>query len=208
MNIVDGMLSILIPAYNPDETVLRGILASLNRQMAQYPDVEIVIVDDGSADAPLYVREYKGVVYARQPNMGEPVARNTLLALARGEWFTFIDCDDEISDDYLSVVIGNMREGWDWVAYDWTCDGSRQGAYQNVGALVLNCAVWAYSFRNGFYGDEQFNPELRLGCDTDWLGRVLKDNHRHKHDSRVIYNYRWSGNDDSLCHRKMRGEIR
>ena len=158
MNIVDGMLSVLIPAYHPDETVLRGILASLNRQMAQYPDVEIVVVDDGSADAPLYVREYKGVVYARQPNMGEPVARNTLLALARGEWFTFIDCDDEISDDYLSVVIGNMRDGWDWVAYDWTCDGSRQGAYQNVGALMLNCAVWAYSFRNGFYGANGSTP--------------------------------------------------
>ena len=204
---IPDKLSVLIPAYNPDEKQLRGILASLNRQMTEYPNVEIVIVDDGSDIPPLYVGEYKGIVYARQPNMGEPVARNTLLSLAMGEWFTFIDCDDEISDDYLSVVIGNMREGYDWVSYNWTCDGSRSAALQNKETLMINCAVWAYSFKNGVQGNELFNINLRLGCDTDWLPRVLKPEHKHKHDDRVIYNYRWIGNDNSLCHRKLRGEI-
>lgn len=204
---IPDRLSVLIPAYNPDEKQLRGILASLNRQMTEFPNVEIVVVDDGSDIPPLYVGEYKGIVYARQPNGGEPVARNTLLSLARGEWFTFIDCDDEIIDDYLSVVIGNMREGYDWVSYNWTCDGSRSAALQNKDTLMINCAVWAYSFKNGIYGNELFNINLRLGCDTDWLPRVLKPEHKHKHDDRVIYNYRWMGNDNSLCHRKLRGEI-
>jgi len=202
-----GMLSVLIPAYNPDKKILRGILEKLNRQMQEYPNVEIVIVDDGSDNAPLYVGEYKGVVYARQLNSGEPVARNTLLSLAKGEWIAFIDCDDEISDDYLSVIIGNMHEGYDWVSYNWTCDGSRLAALQNKDTLMINCAVWAYSFKNGIYGNELFNPKLRLGCDTDWLLRVLKQEQKHKHDDRVIYNYRWMGNDNSLCHRKLRGEI-
>ena len=202
-----GMLSVLIPAYNPDEKILRGILEKLNRQMQEYPNVEIVIVDDGSDNAPLYVGEYKGVVYARQPNSGEPIARNTLLSLAKGKWIAFIDCDDEISDDYLSVIIENMRQGYDWVSYNWTCDGSRSAALQNKDTLMINCAVWAYSFKNGIYGNELFNPKLRLGCDTDWLLRVLKQGQKHKHDDRVIYNYRWAGNDNSLCHRKLRGEI-
>ena len=58
---IPDLLSVLIPAYNPDEKRLRGILDSLNRQMTEFPNVEIVIVDDGSDIPPLYVGEYKGI---------------------------------------------------------------------------------------------------------------------------------------------------
>ena len=116
-------MTIIIPAYKPDDRLPPYVQALRDAGVGK-----IVIVDDGSDVPPIYVGEYKRVIYARQPNGGEPVARNTLLSLARGEWFTFIDCDDDISDDYLSVVIGNMREGYDWVSYNWTCDGSRSAA--------------------------------------------------------------------------------
>lgn len=204
---ITDLLSVLIPAYNPDEKVLRGILDSLTAQANGY-NVEIIVVDDGSDVIPIWVMEYPNTQLFTQANQGEPSARNTLLEVAHGEWFTFIDCDDEISDDYLSVVIGNMRDGYDWVSYNWTCDGSRAKAEQNKDALMINCAVWAYSFKAGFNGDEMFNPKLLLGCDTDWLRRTLRSWHKHKHDERVIYNYRWDGNDNSLCHKKLRGEIR
>lgn len=204
---ITDLLSVLIPAYNPDEKVLRGILDSLTAQANGY-NVEIIVVDDGSDVIPIWVMEYPNTHLFTQANQGEPSARNTLLEAAHGEWFTFIDCDDEISDDYLSVVIGNMRDGYDWVSYNWTCDGSRAKAEQNKDALMINCAVWAYSFKTGFNGDEMFNPKLLLGCDTDWLRRTLKPWQKHKHDDRVIYNYRWDGNDNSLCHKKLRGEIR
>lgn len=204
---IPGLLSVLIPAYNPEERFLRGILDKLKAQMAEYPNVEIVVVDDGSAVTPAYVTDYPHTELWIQPNLGEPSARNSLLSMKHGEYFTFIDCDDEISDNYLAVVFENMREGWDWVSYDWTCDGSHEGVYQTDEPLMINCAVWAYSFRDGVYGDEMFDPKRLLGCDTDWLHRVLKPEHRHRHDHRVIYNYRWSGNDNSLCHRKLRGEI-
>ena len=202
------LLSVLIPAYNPDKTILRGILEKLKKQMQEYPNVEIIVVDDGSDSSLEWVLDYPSTQLFIQRNFGEPTARNTLLDLKCGEYFTFIDADDEIADNYLAVVFENMRDGWDWVSYDWTCDGSLEAAYQTTEPLMINCAVWAYSFRHDVNGDEWFDPRLLLGCDTDWLHRVLKPEHKHKHDHRVIYNYRWDGNNNSLCHRKLRGEIR
>lgn len=201
------LLSIIIPAYNPDDW-LRGILETLKKQMIQYPSVEIIVVDDGSTVDVSWVKEYPNVRYSFKDNGGEPTARNHGLEMVTGEYITFIDCDDEIYDNYLAVVFENMRAGYDWVSYDWECDRHREWAVQNKNTLMVNCAVWAYSYRTEFIGNTQFDNSLKLGCDVEWLGRLLRDDCKHCHDHRVIYNYRWNGNENSLCHRKLRGEIR
>lgn len=201
-------LSIIIPAYNPDETVFRRLLATLNEQIGDRDNVEIVVVDDGSdIGLSLIVSEYKHIVYVRQINLGEPSARNTGIELAQGEYIQFIDADDEIIGDCVSIVLENMRQGYDWVSYDWKCDNHKEWAQQTSDPLMINCAVWAYSFRAEMFKTQRFNPSLRLGCDTDWLGRALKPEQKHMHDHRIFYNYRWCDNENSLCHRKIRGEI-
>ena len=208
MSMKKGMLSIIIPAYNPDEQRLRGILDTLAQQSAGY-DVEIIVVDDGSDRRLNYVKEYPNVVLKRfNKNRGVSAARNAGLALVNGEYIGWIDSDDEIIGDYIGIVFGNMREGYDWVSYDWTCDGHKGWAFQNVGELWINCAVWGYSFRADIIGDERFDEAMPTGSDLCWLKKVLKPEHRHMHDGRIYYNYRWAGNDDSLCHRRMRGEIK
>ena len=200
-------LSVLIPAYNPGKW-LYGIVDALNRQMMEYPDVEIIIVDDGGTENMNWVRDFPQVRYFWQDNAGEPSARNWCLDMARGEYIQFLDADDEIKGNCLSVIFDNIAGGYDWVSYDWECDGSTKGAQQNHDQLMINCAVWAYTFRRSFIGSQRFDEKLLVGCDTEFLGRVLRDDCRHRHDHRVFYNYRWSGNDNSLCHRKLRGEFR
>lgn len=200
-------LSIVIPAYNPPIKHLRRIMDALKAQMAEYPNVEIVVVDDGSADDLAWVREYPNVKYRRKRNAGAGAARNTGLGMAKGEYITFIDADDEIYDNYLSVIFGNMREGYDWVSYDWLCDTHKEWAKQTNEPLMINCAVWAYSFRADFIGDKRFVENMKTGSDVEWLHRLLTDESKHKHDHSVFYNYRWMGNDNSLCHRKLRGEL-
>lgn len=198
-------LSIIIPAYNP-EIWLRRILDSLTEQMKDYPNTEIIVVDDGSTNDVEWLKKYPGIKYRRKRNGGDAAARETGLSMAKGEYISFIDCDDEINPEYLAIVFGNMREGYDWVAYDWTCDGHKEWAHQNVGKLMLNCAVWAYSYRRDFIGDTKFDTSLRTGSDVKWLGRLLTEDSKHKHDERILINYRWAGNDNSICHRKLRGE--
>ena len=200
-----GLLSIIISAYNPGEW-LRGILESIKAQMVEYPDVEIIVVDDGSAENLKWVKDY-GAKYKRQKNKGAGVARNTGLGMATGEYIQFLDADDEIYDNFLSIVFSNMRDGYDWVSYDWECDKHKNWALQNKGELAINCAVWAYTFRTDFIGDARFDGSMKYGSDILWLRSLLYDDCKHKHDSRIFYNYRWCGNNDSICHRKLRGEL-
>ena len=202
-----GWLSVIIPAYNPPMEYLRKIMDALQMQMAEYPNVEIVVVDDGSAEDLAWARDYPNVKYRRKRNAGAGAARNTGLGMAKGEYITFIDADDEIHDNYLAVIFGNMRQGYDWVSYDWTCDNHKEWALQTKEPLMINCAVWAYSFRADFIGDTRFVESMKTGSDVDWLHRLLTEESKHKHDHAIFYNYRWMGNEDSLCHRKLRGEL-
>lgn len=199
-------LSVLIPAFNPPGEFLQDIIETIYAQMKEYPNVEVIIVDDGSAESIEWVKDCPFVRFKRTKNRGVSAARNTLLGMATGEYIAFIDADDEIYDNYLSVIFGNMREGWDWISYDWECDRHKEWAIQTKEPLMINCAVWAYSYRADFIGKTRFDPALRTGGDVEWLHRLLTEDSRHKHDHSVFYNYRWMGNDDSICHRKLRGE--
>lgn len=200
-------LSIIIPAYNPPGGYLRKMLDAITAQMSEYPNVEIVIVDDGSDESLAWTKEYANVKFRRKRNAGVAAARNTALKMATGEYIAFLDADDEIFDNYLSTIFGNMRDGYDWVSYDWLCDNHKEWALQTKEPLMINCAVWAYSFRADFIGDLRFDESMKSGSDTVWLHQLLTDDSKHKHDNTVFYNYRWAGNDNSICHRKLRGAL-
>ena len=108
-------LSVIIPAYNTGKWV-RGQLDQLKAQMSEYPNVEIIVVDDGSSEDMSWVKDYPNAILKRKRNGGAASARNAGLDLAHGEYITFLDSDDEIYDNYLSIIFENMRAGWDWVS--------------------------------------------------------------------------------------------
>lgn len=86
-------ISIIIPAYNAEQTVRRA----LDSVLAQaYADVEILVVDDGSTDGTAdVVRGYgEKVRLIQQGNAGAGAARNRGVAEARGEFIAFLDADD------------------------------------------------------------------------------------------------------------------
>lgn len=199
-------LSVLIPAYDPGEW-LRYILDILDVEIKRYPDTEIVIVDDGSTEDLSWVKERQNVVYYRQDNNGEGSARNRLLELARGEYIQFLDADDVIYPGTLDAIYCNIRKGFDFVSYDWQCDGHTDWAVQNHDALIVNSAVWAYTFRREYIKGHWFREDMPTGADTEWLQRTLTEDAKHWHDDSVFYNYRWMGNENSLCHKKLRGEL-
>ena len=199
-------LSVIIPAYNTGIWV-RKQLDQLRKQMSKYPNVEIIVVDDGSSEDMSWVYEYPNAILKRKRNGGAASARNAGLDIATGEYITFLDSDDEIYDNYLSIIFENMRAGWDWVSYDWECDGHKEWAKQTEDPLMINCAVWAYSYRAEIIGDNRFIEKMVLEEDQEWLHRVLKPDCKHFHDHRIFYNYRWIGNDNSVVHRYLRGEL-
>jgi len=101
--------SIIVPVYNrPDE--LLELLGSLRTQ--QFKNFELLVIEDGSSlDSAHLINEYQSVFsiqYQRQENSGPAIARNTGMALAKGEYFLFIDSDCIAPDDWLQKLADEL----------------------------------------------------------------------------------------------------
>ena len=109
------MISVIIPLYNKEKIIERTLRSVLSQD---YDDYEVVIVDDGSTDGSVTVvntllnqlnlRDKAHLV--SQPNGGPSKARNTGVKSAKGEWFYFIDADDEMEPGALSHLAILTRE--------------------------------------------------------------------------------------------------
>lgn len=105
-------ISVIVPVYKVERYIER-FMASLCESLSRVsPDgVEVVIVDDGSPDdsaalISAFLREHpvrQSIRIIHQPNGGLSSARNRGMAEARGCWVMFLDSDDYISADYISV---------------------------------------------------------------------------------------------------------
>lgn len=107
-------VSVIIPVYNPGERLvpcLESVLAQTVR------DWELLLVDDGSTDGSgvvcdTYAARDSRIRVLHLPNGGPGAARNRGMQEARGAWIAFIDADDTVSQDYLSLLLGaDSREG-------------------------------------------------------------------------------------------------
>lgn len=102
---MNPLCSVVIPAYN-SEAFLPGCIHSVQAQSLL--DLEIQVVDDGSADGTQQCvqRLAEGdarIRYLKQPeNMGVAAARNRGVAEASGEWIAFLDSDDLWTPDKLA----------------------------------------------------------------------------------------------------------
>lgn len=106
-NLESDKVSIIIPLYNLAEYVGDAIQSCLNQT---YGHIEVIVVDDGSTDQSAdVVGRYltdKRVRYVRQANAGVSAARNNGVALATGEYLTFLDADDELAVDTIGRNVG------------------------------------------------------------------------------------------------------
>ena len=86
-------VSVVIPTYNRAD-FLREAIASVLQQ--DYPDVELIVVDDGSCDGTAAVVSGFGpaVQYLWQENRGVSAARNRGVAASTGDLIAFLDSDD------------------------------------------------------------------------------------------------------------------
>jgi glycosyltransferase involved in cell wall biosynthesis len=105
-------LSVIIPVYNA-ETTVRRTFASLDRISSDgRRAVQIVVVDDGSADHSLQrIRHFEQsavdfrLTVVEQTNEGVSSARNAALDVAQGEWVFFLDSDDELAFDPMPYLL-------------------------------------------------------------------------------------------------------
>ena len=101
-------VTVVIPTYNRGHLIAHA-LESIRRQ--SYPDIDVIVVDDGSTDdtAAVVARFGSSVRYITQANRGCGAARNTGLVAARGRYVAFLDSDDRWMPFKLSVQIALLE---------------------------------------------------------------------------------------------------
>lgn len=95
------LISIIVPVYNVQEYLPRCV-ESLQNQT--YPQIEILLVDDGSTDkSPVLcdrlAKKDQRIRVFHKKNGGSSSARNLGIAEARGEYLGFVDSDDYVEPD-------------------------------------------------------------------------------------------------------------
>ncbi len=100
-------VSVVVATYQGERT-LGACLDSLQR--LDYPNYEVILVDDGSTDStPQVVMAHPGVRYFRhEKNLGLSVARNTGIAAATGEIIAFTDSDCRADSEWLYYLVSDL----------------------------------------------------------------------------------------------------
>ena len=107
-------VSIIIPVYNASQHILQ-CLESVKSQ--SFTDYEVILVDDGSKDdsAQIITRfigahTLSNYRLLQKENGGVSSARNAGIRAAQGQWIAFVDSDDWIEPDYLTLMVSAIRE--------------------------------------------------------------------------------------------------
>lgn len=105
------LISVIVPVYNV-EKYLRDCVDSILNQT--YENFELILVDDGSPDSSgkmcdAFAEKDKRIIVLHKENGGLSDARNKGIELARGTYITFIDSDDIVYKEYLSLFVSTMK---------------------------------------------------------------------------------------------------
>jgi O-antigen biosynthesis protein len=101
-------VSVVVCSYNAERT-MEACLRSLEH--LNYPDYEVIVVNDGSTDATLSIAErYPYCRIISQPNKGLSVARNVGAKAATGEIVAYTDSDCVADPDWLAYLVAKMEQ--------------------------------------------------------------------------------------------------
>jgi glycosyltransferase involved in cell wall biosynthesis len=118
---IEGLVSVIIPTYNRAHIIQRCIDSALSQT---YPNLEIVVVDDGSKDntkeiIDTHYSDNPKVNYFSKQNGGVSSARNLGLSVAKGEFVAFLDSDDFWMPEKIDLQVKCLQKHPD-VGLVWT----------------------------------------------------------------------------------------
>jgi glycosyltransferase involved in cell wall biosynthesis len=178
-------VSVIVPAYNAAAFLREAIESSVAQTV---PPLEVIVVNDGSTDdtgavADAVAREHPVVQVIHQENGGPAVARNTAIAVARGEFLTFLDADDAMSADRIEHQVGYLLAHPDTDVVIGSVERSTEAGVE-LDAEFLKHELIAEQFAEGinlmamtarastFASLGTFDPSYRLSEDYQWLVRA------------------------------------
>ena len=101
------LVSVVIPVYNMEEFLEETLDSVLS---SDYPNFEVIVMDDGSKDRSLEIAEsyksrYENVRVYTQVNSGVATARNHAISKAGGVYILPVDADNRISKELIHSAV-------------------------------------------------------------------------------------------------------
>lgn len=218
----DLLFSIIVPTYNRAAFIRKTIQSALTQT---YPNVEIIVVDDGSTDeTERIIRSIADsrLHYYYKANGERGAARNFGMARATGHYVTFLDSDDLLYPDYLAnakeSIIRDNFPAFFHLAYEVTDEQMRpltkvdylkpDDIFVLVRGNPLSCL--GIFLHQSITGKFKFNEDRDLAGSEDWemwlrvaANVGIKTDNRVSaalidHNSRSVINY----NEKQLVRRK------
>lgn len=106
------LITVIIPCYKVEQYLPKCINSVLTQT---YTNLEIILVDDGSPDncgniCDNYAQKDSRIKVIHKTNGGLSDARNKGIDIAHGEYITFIDSDDYVSNNYIEVLYNLLKD--------------------------------------------------------------------------------------------------
>ena len=195
---------VLIPAYREEvviESTMQRVLAS------DYPNLQVVVVDDGSPDdtaaAARRVADPRARVVVQPRNAGKAEALNRGLAETKAEIVVTVDADTWLAPDAVSwmvaamqtrdaaavathVEVGNRRNLWTrWQSLEYVAGLNIDRRAQSVLRVITTVPGAASAWRRDVLEEFGGFPSRTLAEDTDLTLTLLRHSHRVVFESRA-----------------------
>lgn len=199
-------VTVVIAAYNEEEVINKTIASVLE---SDYPDLEIIVIDDGSTDhtAEVVMRDFGHLPYVHvitKPNEGKTAAVNVGYQEALGEIIVSIDADTMITEDTISLMVrhfvdeeiaavsGNVKVGnvhnlltlWQHVEYITGFNLERRAFDQLNSIPVVPGAIGAW--RRSAVEEAGYFQHDTLAEDTDITLTLLRLGYRIQYEDRAL----------------------
>ncbi|TAN57357.1 MAG: glycosyltransferase family 2 protein [Rhodospirillales bacterium] len=167
-------ISVVIPCFNGGAELPRA-LASLEKQT--FRDFEIIVVDDGSTDAPTIAFLDKlpsSIRILHQENRGLPAARNAGMRAATGRFLLPLDCDDQLEPEFLSECLTALTAhpeaafAFAQMRLEGELTGVTRKSYNPFAQLFLNQLPYCLMLRRQAWEEAGGYDETMRGGYEDW----------------------------------------
>ena len=186
-------ISIIIPVFNKVRYIERCFVSVIAQE---FSDFEAIIVDDGSTDGSALICDQFAIRDKRFhvfhiSNQGVSHARNYGMKQASGDYITFIDADDTISEQYLQnlinakekskadLVIGGIQKVADCNCYDYSVSKNSELPYKGLYSIEELLPEFVdVQKRTGMYGycvAKLFSRKLAEKCSFDESVKLAED---------------------------------
>ena len=186
-NTQQPLVSFIVTCYNLPVDMLCECIDSILKLNLETAEREIIVVDDGSDVSPMndLLKYSDDIIYVRQKNNGVSVARNTAMAMAKGQYIQLVDGDDcllTVPYDYCLDLIRNCSDV-DVVMFDFTHEAGKESGPFNPPIIKngpdllrtenIRGAACCCLFRQAVRGQLTFTPGIAYGEDEEFTPQLL-----------------------------------